>query len=257
MEVVWQFVIKLNCFHVKLNLQESSLLNSSYLQNPNGAYYIKYTIVQRSERKYAQIEKEGLAIIFGLKIFNMYLFGTHFTSITDYKPLMHIFGRASGIPLIAAAWMQQWALILSGYQYQIQYRSSVKNANADLLSRLPVGDPIEADPDENCVFKTVSDTLPITALDIARLTAKDSVLSRVYEYTMSGWPGHCSDPSFQPYFTHRHELSVEDGCILWGRRVVIPSGLQHNMLSELHECHTGWHVTDEGFSSAIYVVAWT
>ena len=56
---------------------------------------------------------------------------------------------------------------------------------------------------------------------------------------MSGWPGHCGEPKCQPYFLHRHELTVEDGCILWGRRVVIPSGPQHHMLSELHECHPG------------------
>ena len=186
-----------------------------------------------AERNYAQIERDGLAIIFGLKKFHLYLLGTQFTLITDHKPLTHILGPASGIPPLAAARMQQWALILSGYQYKIQYRSSAENANAD-LSRLPVGDPVEADPDENYVFQTVGDTLPVRASDIARLTSKDLVLSKVYEYIMSGWPGHCCEPTSQPYF-----LCQQDGCILWGRRVIIPSGLQHHMLSELHECHPG------------------
>ena len=96
--------------------------------------------------------------------------------------------------------MQRWALILSGYQYKIHYLFSAENGNVDLLSRLPVGDPIETDPDENYVSQTVSDTLPLTESDIARLISKELVLSNVYEYIMLGWPGHCGKPQYQPYF---------------------------------------------------------
>jgi hypothetical protein len=194
-----------------------------------------------AEQNYAQIEKEGLAIVFGLKKFNLYLFGKEFTLITDHKPLTHIFGPKSGIPPLAAARMQRWALLLSGYQYKIEYRSSQENANADLLSRLPVGDPEGADPDENYVFSTVCDTLPVTAADIARYTSKYIILAKVYDHTMSGWSACCNEPYLQPspYFDRRHELSIEDGCILWGRRVIIPQQLQRHMLNELHEGHPG------------------
>ena len=43
----------------------------------------------------------------------------------------------------------------------------------------------------------------------------------------------------QPYRDRVVELSVEDGCLLWGGRVVIPSSLKETVLAELHKEHMG------------------
>ena len=58
-------------------------------------------------------------------------------------------------------------------------------------------------------------------------------------YTLSGWPNTCTEEAIQPYWSRRHELTIEDGCLLWGRRVIVPMALQEHMLTELHECHPG------------------
>lgn len=195
--------------------------------------------LSQAERNYPQIEKEALAIIFGIKKFHLYLYGSKFTLVTDHQPLTRIFGPKTGIPLLAAARMQRWALVLSGYNYNIVYRTSADNANADLLSRLPVTGKVEVDPDENYVFNTVVNELPVTAKIIARDTEKDQTLVKVYEYTMSGWPSSCDEPELRPYVKIKDELSVDCGCLLWGRRVIIPSSLRDCLLSELHECHPG------------------
>ena len=50
---------------------------------------------------------------------------------------MTILGPKTAIPMLAAARMQRWALIISAYQYNIEYRKSSDNANADAMSRLP------------------------------------------------------------------------------------------------------------------------
>lgn len=91
----------------------------------------------KAESNYAQIEREALAIVFGVKKFHQYLFGHKFTLLTDHRPLTSIFGPHTGIPSLAAIRMQRWALLLSAHQYDIKYKRSEQHCNADGLSRLP------------------------------------------------------------------------------------------------------------------------
>ena len=91
-----------------------------------------------AERKYFQLEKEGLAIVFGVKRFHPYLFRSHFSIFPDHKSLHHLFKEVSATPSMASARIQQWALILGRYDYFIEYKPGDKHSNADFLSRLPL-----------------------------------------------------------------------------------------------------------------------
>ena len=97
--------------------------------------YVSRTLLP-SERTYAQIEKEALALVFGIQKFHQFIYGRKFTLLTDHQPLLAILGPKKGIPSIAAARIQRWELLLSAYQYVIAYRSTRDHANADCLSRL-------------------------------------------------------------------------------------------------------------------------
>ena len=92
-----------------------------------------------AEKKYSQIEKEGLAIIFGVKRFHQYLFGRPFI-MSDHKPLKHLFSESQTTPTLASAHLQRWSLTLGAYDYIIEYKPGQKHSNADMLSRLPLPD---------------------------------------------------------------------------------------------------------------------
>jgi hypothetical protein len=59
-----------------------------------------------SEQNYAQIDREALLLVFGVKKFHSYLYGRLFTLETDHKPLTSIFGPKQGVPSLAAARME-------------------------------------------------------------------------------------------------------------------------------------------------------
>ena len=91
-----------------------------------------------AERNYSTLEKEALAIIFGVKKFHQFLYGHSFTIKTDHKPLEGLLNEKKGIPALAAPRIQRWALTLSAYEYKILYKAGQTNGNADGLSRLPL-----------------------------------------------------------------------------------------------------------------------
>ena len=90
--------------------------------------------LSQAEKNYAQIQKEALAIIYGVKKFQQYLIGRKFCLITDHKPLLSIFNPAKGIPEMIASRLQRWAITLSSYNYEVKYQASNKHGNADTLS---------------------------------------------------------------------------------------------------------------------------
>ena len=158
----------------------------------------------KSERNYSQIEKEALAIIFGVRKFHKYLYGRLFHLYTDHKPLVTILGPKTAVPTLAAARMQRWAAILKAYNYQVEYRPSKEHGNADALSRLPCNAPPLKEEAEIFFFSGLEE-LPIDAKDISRETRRDPVLARVLNYTQMGWPNYVTIDELKPYFTRRHE----------------------------------------------------
>ena len=76
--------------------------------------------------------------MYGVRHFHQYLYGQCFTLVTDHQPLTTILSPKRGIPSLAAARLQRWAIILSAYWYDIEFQYTQDHGNADGLSRLPL-----------------------------------------------------------------------------------------------------------------------
>ena len=46
-----------------------------------------------AEKNYSQLEREGLACVFGVQKFHSYIFGRHFELVTDHKPLLALLNQ--------------------------------------------------------------------------------------------------------------------------------------------------------------------
>ena len=179
-------------------------------------------------------------MVFGIKKFHQYIFGRKFILITHHKPLTAILGSKKGIPTLAAARLQRWALLLSAYNYDIQFKPTAAHGNADGLSRLPLTVVTEEKPtvDVTAFNRAQIGSCPIVVTEIRRATRSDSVLSNVLNFTLQGWPDNVSSKLI-PFKNRATELTVESDCLLWGHRVIIPSELQGKVLKELHDTHPG------------------
>ena len=108
-----------------------------------------------------------------------------------------------------------------------------------MLSRLPLPDfPNQIPtPGKIILLLDILYSLPVTAEHIKKLN-QDPTLSRVRTLIQQGWQ-FTNDADFKPYMRRSEELSVYDGCVLWGSRVIVPPQGHTKIIKELHEGHPG------------------
>ena len=167
----------------------------------------------------------------------MYLFGRKFTLRTDHKPLLKIFAPNSATSVLAAARLQ-----CSSYQYEIEFMPSAEVASSDALSRLPLQYRKDASVEDKIFQVSVVQLRkhPVSVLEIACQPVRNPVLAKALAMTQNGWSVHfCTTPELKPFFLRKGELSVEQGCLMWGLRTIIPPSLQEQILSGLHKAHPG------------------
>ncbi|XP_055589596.1 uncharacterized protein K02A2.6-like [Uranotaenia lowii] len=205
-----------------------------------------------AERNYSQIDREGLAIIFAVTKFHRMVFGRKFRLQTDHAPLLRVFGSKTGIPVYTANRLQRWALTLLLYDFTIEYVSTAKFGQADILSRLinqhakPSEDYVIAavtlEIDVKSVTTNTLNAFPITFSSVESASLKDPVMKQVYRYVQNGWPLKLAlnrDDELQRFFDRRDSLTTINGCVLSGERLVIPATLRKQCLEQLHLGHPG------------------
>ena len=89
-------------------------------QNTQWLLHLVHCLLQRSTC--AQLDKEGLAIVFGVEYFYHYLLGYQFIIYSGHRPLQYLFSENEAISTVASAYIQCWVLTLSAYVYCLQVR---------------------------------------------------------------------------------------------------------------------------------------
>ena len=128
-----------------------------------------------TERNYAHIEKELLAIVFGMEKFNHFTYGCKVTVKSDNKPLETIHKKPKAS---ASKCLQGMLLCLQRYEFNIVYKQGKDMYIADALSRAFIaGSPSNLSRQLECV--NIVDYLPISSArlrEIQDATASDKTL---------------------------------------------------------------------------------
>ena len=134
--------------------------------------------------------------------------------------------------------MQIYALFLSGFNYQIEYKNTKRHTNADSLSRLPLAEPDRQNTidGEDVFHMSQIEHLPVTSAVIQRET-RDNVLARVQDHVTNGWKDTHAYEMLKPFYSSRNEITLYHECLLWGIRVIVSVKLQTQILK--HESHPG------------------
>ena len=213
-------------------------LGAALLQNGRPIEYASRALTD-TETRYAQIEKEMLAIVFSLERFNQCTFGRHVNVESDHKPLETILQK----PLVRAPRrLQSMMMRLQKYDFTVHYQRGKNMHLADMLSRAYL--PFQSKEEDEIESVNMVRYLPISdkRLDEIRVeTRKDQSLRSLSETILVGWP---EDKKYapaltHPYFSMRDELTVQDGLIFKGNAVVVPKNLRAAMKDKIHSSHLG------------------
>ncbi|KAL5017694.1 hypothetical protein ScPMuIL_005222, partial [Solemya velum] len=194
-----------------------------------------------AERKWAQIEKEALSVLFGLERFDQYTYGRSVKVENDHKPLAAILKK----PLsLAPKRLQDIMMRYNRYDVEFSFVKGVNLVLADTLSRAHL-DTSTGNLDERARIMSVNmfGDIPDARLDeIREATLGDANLQTVIDFVLEGWPEIKREtPSCAlPYYDFRDTLSHVDGILLKGEAVVIPDKLRSSMKARLHSAHLGY-----------------
>ena len=193
-----------------------------------------------TERHYAQIEKECLSVVYGLERFDQYTYGRPVIVENDHKPLETMFRKSlCSLPKRLQATMMK----IARYDVDLRYQPGHTVILADTLSR---AHPPESTAPEYGMFDNISalQFLPISdqRIEEVRLaTSEDDVMSQLTAVIVHGWPDNKDllPDTMRPYYSVRDTLSVYDGIVFKGERIVIPASLRPDIKKHLHMSHLG------------------
>ena len=191
-----------------------------------------------TEKRYAQIEKELLAVVYGYQKFHHYIYGKKVIVETDHKPLENINVK----PLRdAPPRLQKMLLKLQKYDIQLQYKPGKLLYLVDALSRAHSKDTGSPESEEEFEVSVVLSMSSERLLELKTAPESDPALTDLKKVVLEGWPDNKSQvkKGIAAYWDFREQISVHDGVLFKGERVIVPENLRSDMLKRVHQAHQG------------------
>ena len=236
-----------------LNVDASShSIGAVLLQDEKPIEYAAQSLTP-TQCMYAQIEKM-LDIQFGLTHFHQYVYGREVTVESDHQPLVRVTQKPLGD---LSPRLQRMKMNTQRYQYKVVHVPGKHMYLSDYLSRsckegtivekLDIGEPM----DQVCSLVIRSTEAKHTYIEA---TSQDSILQVVLNYTKTGWPKQkrLCNPLANPFWVHRTNITVHEGLLFLGERLIIPYSRQAGILDKLHEGHQGICKTQQRAKTAVF-----
>lgn len=191
-----------------------------------------------TEKRYAQVEKEALALKWACEKFESYLLGLPtFDLLTDHKPLIELM-KIKPISDLSAR-LQRFRMGLLRFSYNILYVPGKQFFTPDLLSREPL-DVGQEDLDvleEEAFIESIIQALPCSDQkleEIKQRQTEDSECRIIKEsITNNDWPKQFSLSKYSS------EFNIHQGLLMKGCRIFIPKIMRSSILERIHEGHMG------------------
>ena len=194
--------------------------------------------LSETEMRYAQIEKEALALVYACEKFSDYVLGKPILLETDHKPLVPLLGNKSLDTLSPR--VLRFRIHLMRFQYSISHVPGKTLYMADTLSRAPLHvsatDDITSDTER--FVQSIISALPATKdnLDSYHIAQReDPICSKLIKFCNSSWPNrNMLKGNLKKYWQFRGNLTVNDDILLFGSRIVVPEAKQMETLEKIH-----------------------
>ena len=197
-----------------------------------------------TEQRYPQIEREALGITWASERFADYLIGLKFHTETDHKPLVPLFSTKNLDELPAR--VHRFRMRMMRFSYSISHVPGKNLCTADTLSRAPLVKALNQQEEklENHVMAYVDSViryLPVTVDQLEELRCQqkeDEVTKQIMEYSSTQWTerSQLAGP-LKPHWPERNELTIQQGLLMKGNRLVIPVSTRLDVLERVHEAH--------------------
>ena len=200
--------------------------------------------LSEAETRYSNIERELLGVVWAVEHFNHYTFANRIHIISDHKPLQPLF---NGKMLVTCSPRTARLLLkIIDKDIKFYYHNGPTMHISDALSRLSDHTTKKGNTQEvKGLNVKICEVCPvksnITINQVKQETAEDPELQQLIKYIIEGWPVKQQDclDQLKGYHTFKEEMSVIDGLIFKGERLIMPKSLRSKALDVIHRSHMG------------------